>query len=354
VLISALPVFADGVLVGARGVWRDVTADHAREAELVGLRRREHAIAQIVGAMRDEADVDAMLNQAAEALEQAVGAAFVAVATLEGDELALTASAGPAPDWLLPIATAHLGDGVARAVRDLVGEGVAMLMIATRSRGRVNGALCVGRAAADPWTDEDRAVVLGIADAVGLTIEQVRDHEAVRRLSRLDGLTGLLSRRAFREEIERRAALAARRGSACAVFYIDLDHFKQVNDGAGHAAGDAALVAVARLLTEVFRRADVVTRLGGDEFAAWCDDMGTEGARAKAEALHEASRALARLSPPGAPPLGLSIGVASRVGDGDIDALLAEADGALYAAKRGGRGRFVMAGDSPPEHHGGA
>lgn len=128
---------------------------------------------------------------------------------------------------MLPIATAHLGDGVARAVRDLVGEGVAMLMIATRSRGSVNGALCVGRDAADPWTDEDRAVMLGIADAVGLTIEQVRDHEAVRRLSRLDGLTGLLNRRAFREEIEHRAALAARRGRACAVFYIDLDHFNQ-------------------------------------------------------------------------------------------------------------------------------
>ncbi|MEX2648297.1 MAG: diguanylate cyclase [Alphaproteobacteria bacterium] len=348
VLASALPVFgAGGGPRGARGVWRDVTIERSREAELIRLRRREHAVAQVVGAMRDEPDIGSMLDGAAVALAEATGADFIALYAIEDGDVRAAAAAGEVPPWLASVTAAHLGPGIEDGLRGLVGEGFEILLVATRSRGRVNGALCMGRRAGHGSADEERAIVVGVADAVGLTIEQVRGHESIRRLSRLDALTGLLNRRAFREEIARRGALAQRRDSATSVFYIDLDHFKQVNDGAGHAAGDAALKAVADLLLTRFRSADVVARLGGDEFAVWCDDMDEPHARAKAEEIGVASGSLGVHSPSGAKPLGLSIGVASRSGHeaSDIDTLLAAADAALYAAKNAGRGRHVHSSD---------
>ncbi|MGH6718088.1 MAG: diguanylate cyclase [Alphaproteobacteria bacterium] len=348
VVASSLPVFGDGgVVVGARGVWRDVTAERAREAELLALRRRDHAVAHIVGAMREEPDVGAMLGQGAAALVDTLGAVFASIYALQPGGLEPAASAGGEPAWLRPLVTSHLDADATDRMRDLVGEGLAILMVACRSRGRLNGALCLGCAESTPWSADERAIVEAVADAVELTIDQVRDHEAIRRLSRVDGLTGLLNRRAFAEETGRRGALAARRGTAASLFYIDLDHFKQVNDGTGHAAGDAALVAVAQLIVAQFRRGDVVARLGGDEFAIWCDDTGETDARAKAAQLSRAAESLRRLSPPDQPPLGLSIGVATRAGDGvaDTEAMLAEADTALYAAKNAGRGTFAHAAD---------
>jgi len=348
VVASSLPVYGDGgVAVGARGVWRDVTADRAREAELLALRRRDHAIAHVVGAMREEPDVGAMLGQGAAALVETLGAMFASVYVLGPGGLEPAAAVGEEPAWLPPLVTSHLDAEATEGTRDLAGEGMAILTVACRSRGRLNGALYLGCAAGTPWFDDERAIVQGVADAIGLTIDQVRDHQAIRRLSRVDELTGLLNRRAFAEELGRRGALAARHGTPASLFFVDLDHFKQVNDDGGHAAGDAALADVAQLVAAQFRRSDVVARLGGDEFAVWCDDTAEAAARAKAARLCRAAAALRRHSRPGSSSLGLSVGIATRAGEAaaDTEAMLAEADAALYAAKSTGRGTFVHAAD---------
>ncbi|WP_432496493.1 GGDEF domain-containing protein [Kineococcus gypseus] len=182
-------------------------------------------------------------------------------------------------------------------------------------------------------------------------------HEAL--LARLraeaaeDALTGLASRRAF----DRALARHLQRGTVGALLLVDVDRFKQVNDEHGHAAGDAVLRVVADELRAVCRPGDVVARLGGDELAALLlDDAprapGTACPLAR-EAAERFRAAVAGLRAPTAdgrpgPRLSVSVGLAGPGAPGEGPAaLLARADAALYAAKRGGRDR-VVAGPAQP------
>ncbi|MDX2235994.1 MAG: GGDEF domain-containing protein [Hyphomonadaceae bacterium] len=148
-----------------------------------------------------------------------------------------------------------------------------------------------------------------------------------------DALTNTLNRRAFMRELHRTLSTAERYGTPAAVLYIDLDGFKRINDGHGHAAGDAALKHVARLLRDQLRESDIVGRIGGDEFAIILNHASLEDARRKAEALE---RLLA-----GAPVVhagvkhivGASIGVHACRDAEDPETALARADEAMYAEK---------------------
>ncbi len=189
--------------------------------------------------------------------------------------------------------------------------------------------------------DESGAVthVLGVFSDVD---EQARARERLELLAHHDPLTGLCNRANFDEEVEKSVARHARSGSPFAVVFVDLDHFKQVNDEHGHAAGDAALVETARRLTAGTRRSDTVARVGGDEFVLLLDDIGDS---ARLPVLLERIRASLEK------PLGLedaachlsaSMGVAVFPADGsDPSSLVRNADAAMYAAKRSGRNCIV-------------
>jgi diguanylate cyclase (GGDEF)-like protein/PAS domain S-box-containing protein len=170
-------------------------------------------------------------------------------------------------------------------------------------------------------------------------------------LARTDELTGLLNRRAFEDEVDRRIGHSRRTGRWSALLYFDLDNFKPINDARGHAAGDAALREFARLVSTANRAGDVAARLGGDEFALWLEETGMRGALAKAEILLDSFEALRPLSAAEWQPLTVSIGVAAaRPGyAGGVADLLAEADAAMYRAKRDGKGRISLAFDDDPE-----
>ena len=164
-------------------------------------------------------------------------------------------------------------------------------------------------------------------------------------LSRTDELTGLLNRRAFDEETERRLRHLRRTGRWGALLYFDLDNFKPVNDSRGHNAGDEVLQTFAKLMNGPSRGGDVAARVGGDEFALWLDETDAQGALAKAELLARSFEALKPLSASPDAPLAASIGVAAaRPGyAGSIPELMAGADRAMYRAKRDGKGRIAVA-----------
>lgn len=187
-----------------------------------------------------------------------------------------------------------------------------------------------------------------------LEVEERKRAEA-RALHRAyhDQLTDLPNRARFYECLE--AALTEDPASVALIF-VDLDGFKQVNDGHGHAAGDALLVAVAGRLRHGFRAEDLVARLGGDEFAVLLRALPAEG-RALAERL--ASQVVDMLGRPfrleaeGAhlsAHIGASAGLAFGADHGSgVDSLVAAADEAMYEAKRGGKGHVRVAGASAPD-----
>ncbi len=133
-------------------------------------------------------------------------------------------------------------------------------------------------------------------------------------------------------------------GRCGALLYVDLDNFKQVNDVHGHQRGDEALVALAEILSGGSRVGDIPARLGGDEFALWLEETDAAAAEAKARTLLEQARSLRAYSGSPDTPLGISIGIAlsDPALDESIDELLARADEAMYAVKKGGKGSFAL------------
>ncbi len=172
-------------------------------------------------------------------------------------------------------------------------------------------------------------------------LERVRLY---RRLAETDPLTGLANRRRLVEAMDRLTRLSERYDKPLSVGVIDLDHFKAVNDEHGHAAGDAVLVAFARLLAGAFRGEDVVARWGGEEFfVALYGAPRDQAARRVAEVLKQL-QGLAFKGSEGSFSASFSAGVAEYPLDGnDLHTLYRAADAALYDAKTAGRARVFTA-----------
>ena len=155
----------------------------------------------------------------------------------------------------------------------------------------------------------------------------------------IDAVTGIFNRRGFDRELVRSLAYVKRySGTRAALFYIDLDGFKPVNDRHGHAAGDAVLKAVAAMLTRNVRASDTVARIGGDEFALILWNLGEGDAGSKAWAL-EAAISEAAIDWEGEPlGVGASIGFAMIGAEDYLAALMARADQAMYARKAARKG----------------
>lgn len=162
--------------------------------------------------------------------------------------------------------------------------------------------------------------------------------EILRHKAYHDALTDLPNRQLFADRLAAALHQARRHQRSVAVLLIDLDHFKEVNDSLGHAAGDALLVEVADVLRHCVREADTVSRLGGDEFAILLAETGVEQ-----EALDVATRVLAHVAEPflleaGRAAVSASIGVVRYPQDGETpELLMRHADIAMYAAKAAGR-----------------
>lgn len=180
---------------------------------------------------------------------------------------------------------------------------------------------------------------------VGMLFDTTSRREAERRLAHLalhDALTGLPNRVRFRERLDALRHQARRQGIGFAVLACDLDHFKIVNDTHGHAAGDALLRVVADRLLGIVRVSDTVARIGGDEFAILIGGLeDLRMARAVARRLIAAVAEPVHLGAYTA-AVGLSIGIAVGDGELDADALIENADRALYQAKAAGKSTFSV------------
>jgi diguanylate cyclase (GGDEF)-like protein len=173
---------------------------------------------------------------------------------------------------------------------------------------------------------------------------QVRLHEQATR----DSLTGLYNRRYCDETLERELARCQRNGQELSVLMIDLDHFKRINDGYGHQAGDEVLRTLARLLGNQVRVSDVACRYGGEEFLVLLPNAGQETALERAETWRSAFATIPIRFGQHEMQATLSIGVATHPAHATSpQTLLRAADMALYQAKVAGRNRTVVATIGP-------
>jgi diguanylate cyclase (GGDEF)-like protein len=205
------------------------------------------------------------------------------------------------------------------------------------------------RLGTDEFDDTDLLTLRTFAGQAGVAVQNVRVHEEAQRLSLTDPLTGLWNYRCLRESLRREVERASRFGRMLAVLVLDLDHFKEVNDTYGHAAGDAVLSEFARRLRIGLREVDVAFRQGGEEFAVLLPETDGYGGAIVAERLGTAVRELpvlvnTRQQGVEPIPISVSIGIAVYPEHGaTAQQLLNAADDALYAAKSAGRDTYRLA-----------
>jgi diguanylate cyclase (GGDEF)-like protein/PAS domain S-box-containing protein len=294
-----------------------------QEAEAEARAQRDHATA-IIGAMSEGYALT---------LDGEIKAINEALCTLTGFAASeLIGSRPPFPFWPPEEREAN-----AKIVADVV----------TRHGGtyeltlmRANGERFEAEVTARPAREENGRAI-GFVSTLRDVSVQKRQQRELERLARTDSLTQLANRHVLQEALAREAARRSANGQQLALVLLDLDLFKQVNDGFGHPAGDAVLVEVAQRLEDTVRAGEVLARVGGEEFAWLLPACDAE------EAVAAADRARAAIAsePFGrAGKLTMSAGVGLVSTPSDGDALYRMADRALYDAKQSGRNRTCCHG----------
>lgn len=206
-----------------------------------------------------------------------------------------------------------------------------------------NGRVTIGLTSKMPIHDKSRTVIGTFGVTRDIT-EQKRLETELKRLTSIDGLTGLTNRRRFNELLEYEWIRSMRSQSWISLLMIDVDHFKLFNDNYGHLSGDSCLKSVAEAFIQAIkRRTDLVARYGGEEFVIILPQTNIEGARMVAEKIHQEIRELRILHDfsPVEQFLSVSIGVSSIIPKPKESPLqlVLSADNALYEAKQSGRNR---------------
>ncbi|MEO9170121.1 MAG: diguanylate cyclase, partial [Candidatus Baltobacteraceae bacterium] len=213
------------------------------------------------------------------------------------------------------------------------------------SAGEVYGALLFsGRMPREAMNQREQDLMQLIGLFISAALERAAQNERIEQMAFNDALTGLPNRILFNDRIAHTMATARRYDRGFAVMYVDIDRFKSVNDGFGHATGDAVLVEVAKRLRATLRESDTVARLGGDEFVILqpiVDGPGNAADLARKLNVAMQQPVVAAGSPH---DVRVSIGIALYPADAaSIEGLMEAADRALYRAKHEGRDRWCFA-----------
>jgi diguanylate cyclase (GGDEF)-like protein len=322
-----------------------ITALHAREAEVREAERAArdtasrlsavaHAVSGVIAADSPEA-LGRVLRSACADVMGFEAFAFVTYESTHGGD------------------AAHVADA-AEAEALLAVDGRSVLAVPVTASGVRLGEMHIARDAAVGFAPDDAEVLEAVAALAATALRNLHllteiqsSEERFAHQAYHDALTGLANRTRFREKLGAslaHAPAAMDEVAPSAVLLVDLDGFKAVNDGLGHDAGDALLVAVARRLLNATRGSDTVARLGGDEFGVLLDRL-----REPRDATIVAERVVQSLRIPfsvnGRPvTIGASVGVAfaREAHRRDADALMRDADAAMYAAKHGGKSAYAV------------
>jgi len=262
------------------------------------------------------------------------------ITKLGHDPKTLLASASWAQSLIYPDDQAKVGDAMARVLeKDAQGASIEFRLCAG------DGALRWVENRYVPVRDKDGRLIEVEGIVIDIT-ERKAAEEKITLLARTDGLTGLANRSTFTERLRQAFAAAQRGALGFAILYLDLDKFKPVNDTFGHPVGDLLLQQVAQRLRTCTRESDLVARLGGDEFAILQAEMSEAANAGLMAAKIQAALALPYVIIGNEINISVSIGISPYTpGTASADAMLVQADLALYRSKEEGRNQYHFHSD---------
>ena len=226
-----------------------------------------------------------------------------------------------------------------------LGKARSLVAVPLLLKGQVIGVLAAQSHQAWAYTGDDQEMLELLAYHAATAIDNARLFNEVQRLAVIDPLTGIYNRRQFFTLAAREFERSRRYHEPLSAIMLDIDHFKQVNDSYGHAAGDQVLRVIAVECCSCMREADLLARYGGEEFAILMPVTDRQSALAGAERLRHHIAQLSIQSDSEPLTITISIGVATldeTCMDKDVETLVNRADHALYAAKRAGRNQVKV------------
>ena len=324
------------------------------------------AIQTVTKAVTSSLDVKVIFETVVNGLKQLFGYSHISIYILNDEYLELGAQVGyPLEEVIYKI---HISQGVSgRAVktkeiqfiRDTSKEPSFLRADPTVSSeicvplikdNKVVGMFNVEGDADHMLTDNDLNLLSTLAGPIALALDNARLHAQVTKMALTDAVTGLSSRHVFGQTLSVEIERSKRLNLQLSLIMFDLDSFKDYNDTWGHPAGDVRLRATADLIRANLRKYDVAARFGGDEFAIIMPNTDKAGAIEFAQRLQRAARDSANDGPiegKGIPGYTLSVGVSTFPEDGtSFESLLFSADQAELSAKRTGKNRIVIAGET--------
>jgi diguanylate cyclase (GGDEF)-like protein/PAS domain S-box-containing protein len=364
--VSLAPIHDPGGRVsGVSVVARDVTEERRTQRRLARLARQQEAVATLGRRALEGASIEALEHEAVAVVAEVLGAPYATLLerSAGSDELVARAVHGipadvvarhPVPPGAMPRAEAltaaqpvHVTDW--EEEQRLVRPELTVVLAIRGSHGAVvAGRTSIGVLAAhrtERWdiVPDETSFLQGVANVLSAARERAEAEEEMRHRALHDPLTGLPNRTLVADRLSHALERSRVRGTTTALFLLDLDQFKVINDSLGHEAGDQLLHTVGPRLTRAVRPVDTVGRLGGDEFVVVCEDLaGPE------EAAQVASSLVGAFAPPvmldGEPHVvTASVGIALDTdGTSSASDLLRNADAAMYRAKERGRGKFEV------------
>jgi len=349
------------------GVLSDISERKQFEAELERRAAQQAAVALLGEHALEGANTEELMHEALTSAAQMLGGDKVTIAELLADEDCLVLRAGLGwPDAAIGSFRFAVGEGSQSGYTLLTGMPVVVEDWLTEQRferpaallkdnmrsgltvkiegrsGGPFGVFAIQSAQPRRFSERDVDFLQALANVLADALERQAIEDAIRNRALHDPLTGLPNRVLFVDRLEHALARLGRQQSLCAILFLDLDHFKLVNDSLGHQVGDELLAAAAPRLKQALRSSDTVARFGGDEFGVLLEDIASER-----DAIETAERIAAIFARPfvlsGSEHfVTTSIGIALARGGEQADELIRDADAAMYRAKDRGRARYEV------------